>query len=169
MKKERNNVRKTSSETITVPSAQVELHSRGRREVGRRSFLKGLGMVGATLLPASALLATKVRANPGDHSGSLTRGDAAILRFLGLAEIIESDLWTQYWELGGVQDNEFAPATGGNPAYTGALQLLDMDMPQYIHDNADDEISHAGDRSGSVANPAQYRPNGDHALSDRCW
>jgi len=143
MKKERNNVRKTSSETITVPSAQVELHSRGRREVGRRSFLKGLGMVGATLLPASALLATKVRANPGDHSGSLTRGDAAILRFLGLAEIIESDLWTQYWELGGVQDNEFAPATGGNPAYTGALQLLDMDMPQYIHDNADDEISHA--------------------------
>jgi len=143
MKKERNNVRKTSSETITVPSAQVELHSRGRREVGRRSFLKGLGMVGATLLPASALLATKVRANPGDHSGSLTRGDAAILRFLGLAEIIESDLWTQYWELGGVQDNEFAPQTGGNPAYKAALQILDSDMPQYIHDNADDEISHA--------------------------
>ena len=94
MKKERNNVRKTSSETITVPLTQVELHSRGRREVGRRSFLKGLGMAGATLLPASALLATKVRANPGDRSGSLTRGDAAILRFLGLAEIIESDLWT---------------------------------------------------------------------------
>jgi hypothetical protein len=143
MKKERNNGRKASSETITVPSAEVELDSKGRREVGRRSFLKGLGMVGATLLPASALLATKVRGNPGDRSGSLTRGDAAILRFLGLAEIIESDLWTQYWELGGVQDNEFAPATGGNPAYTGAIQLLDMDMPQYIHDNADDEISHA--------------------------
>ena len=143
MKKERNNVRKTSSETITVPSAEVELDCRRRREVGRRSFLKGLGMVGATLLPVSALLAAKVRANPGDRSGSLTRGDAAILRFLGLAEIIESDLWTQYWELGGVQDSEFAPPTGANLAYTAALQILDSDMPQYIHDNADDEISHA--------------------------
>ena len=143
MKKVRNSGRKTSSEIITVPSAEVELDSRGRREVGRRSFLKGLGMVGATLLPVSALLATKVRANPADRSGSLTRGDAAILRFLGLAEIIESDLWTQYWELGGVQDSEFAPPTGANLAYTAALQILDSDMPQYIHDNADDEISHA--------------------------
>jgi hypothetical protein len=143
MKKQRINGRKASSETIMVSSAEAELDSRGRREVGRRSFLKGLGMAGATLLPASALLATKVRANPGDASGSLTTGDAAILRFLGAAEIIESDLWTQYWELGGVQDNEFAPATGGNPAYTAALQILDSDMPQYIHDNTDDEISHA--------------------------
>jgi hypothetical protein len=104
MKKEQNNGRRKPSKTITVPSAGAELDYPGRREVGRRSFLKGLGMAGATLLPASALLATKVRANPGDRSGSLTRGDAAILRFLGLAEIIESDLWTQYWELGGVQD-----------------------------------------------------------------
>ena len=143
MKKERNNGRKASSETLMVPSADGDLDSRGRRQVGRRSFLKGLGLAGATLLPASALLATKVRANPGDVSGSLTRGDAAILRFLGAAEIIESDLWTQYWELGGTQDNEFAPATGGNIPYTAALQLLDMDMPQYIHDNTDDEISHA--------------------------
>jgi hypothetical protein len=143
MKKQRINGRKASSETIMVPSAEAELDSRGRREFGRRSFLKGLGMAGATLLPASALLATKVRANPADASGSLTRGDAAILRFLGAAEIIESDLWTQYWELGGFQDNEFAPMTGGNIPYTAALQLLDMDMPQYIHDNTDDEISHA--------------------------
>src|SRR5215469_17155564 len=120
MKKEQNNGRRKPNKTTTVPSAGAELDYPGRREVGRRSFLKGLGMAGATLLPASALLATKVRANPGDRSGSLTRGDAAILRFLGLAEIIESDLWTQYWELGGVQDNEFAPQTGGNPAYTGA-------------------------------------------------
>ena len=149
MKKERNNDRKASSETITVSSAEVKLDSRGRREVGRRFFLKG--MVGATLLPASALLATKVRANLGDRSGSLTRGDAAILRFLGLAEIIESDLWTQYWELGGVQDSEFAPPTGGSPAYTAALQILDSDMHQYIHDNADDEISHAAFISAYLA------------------
>ena len=105
-------------------------------------------MAGATLLPAGALLMSKAKAeqgdsNRGDRSGSLTRGDAAILRFLGAAEILESDLWIQYWELGGTQDNEFATATGGNPRYTEALQILDGDQPQYIHDNTDDEISHA--------------------------
>jgi Ferritin-like domain len=142
MKKERNNGRKASSVMMT-PSADGELDSRGRREVGRRSFLKGLGMAGASLLPASALLMTKAEAAVGDESGSLTRGDAAILRFLGAAEILESDLWLQYWELGGIQDNEFAPQTGGNRPYTAALQILDGDMPQYIHDNTDDEISHA--------------------------
>ncbi len=128
---------------MMIPSADGNLDSRGRREVGRRSFLKGLGMAGATLLPASALLITKAEAAGGDQSGNLTRGDAAILRFLGAAEILESDLWIQYWELGGTQDNEFAPKTGGNTPYTAALQLLDGDMPQYIHDNTDDEISHA--------------------------
>jgi len=120
-----------------------------RHGVVRRSFLKGLGMAGATLLPASVLLMTKAKAQQGDsnrsadRSGSLSRGDAAILRFLGAAEILESDLWIQYWELGGTQDNEFAIATGGNPRYTEALQILDGDQPQYIHDNTDDEISHA--------------------------
>ena len=28
------------------------------------------------------------------------------------------------------------------PAYTAALSVLDDDMPQYIHDNTDDEDSH---------------------------
>jgi len=32
---------------------------------------------------------------------------------------------------------------GGNPAYMAALQNLDGDMPQYIADNTDDELSHA--------------------------
>jgi hypothetical protein len=88
-----------------------------------------------------------------DSGGRLSRGDASILRFLAAAEIIESDFWEQYWELGGTQTNDFAsfnPATGvaptptgGNPQYTAALQLLDGDMPQYIQDNTDDEFSHA--------------------------
>jgi hypothetical protein len=134
-----------------IPSADANLDSRGRREVGRRSFLKGLGLAGATLLPASALLATKVHANPGDFSGRLTRGDAAILRFLAAAEILESDLWEQYWELGGVPFGEKVETprgepppsfTGGNLAYIAALQILDGDMPQYITDNTDDEFSH---------------------------
>jgi len=158
MKKERNNGRKASSEMLMIPSADADLDSRGRREFGRRSFLKGLGMAGATLLPASALLTTKTQAAMVDASsrrprGNLKRGDAAILRFLAAAEIIESDLWEQYWELGGNQQADFAstnPATGvapmptgGNTPYTNSLLILDGDMPQYIQDNTDDEFSHA--------------------------
>jgi hypothetical protein len=108
----------------------------------RRSFLKNLGLAGATFT-AGALLATQVQAmDDPDRSGSLTKGDAAILRFLAAAEIIETDLWLQYNELGGTQDNEFDTFLGGNPLYTQALQVLDGDMDQYIHDNTDDEISH---------------------------
>ena len=69
---------------------------------GRRSFLKGLAMTGVSLVPASALLNSKAKADPGDASGMLAKADAAMLRFLAAAEILESDLWEQYWELGGV-------------------------------------------------------------------
>src|SRR5260370_28799032 len=65
-----------------------------------------------------------------------------ILKFLAAIEIIETDLWTQYNELGGVQDNEVPGQTGGSAKYTAALVTLDQDMPQYIHDNTEDEISH---------------------------
>src|SRR5207245_6522363 len=74
--------------------------------------------------------------------GQLTHGDIAILRILAAAEIVETDLWLQYSELGGTQDAEVSGVNGGNPLYMAALQLLDGDMPQYIHDNTDDEISH---------------------------
>jgi Ferritin-like domain len=105
----------------------------------RRSFLlKGLVVGGAigTGLVASGLPAF---AEAGD--GSLTSGDAAILRFLSAAEILESDLWQQYNELGGIQDSE-VPGGSGNPVYTAAINQLDADMAQYIHDNTEDEISH---------------------------
>ncbi len=107
----------------------------------RRSFLKSLGIAGAAL-GAGTLLASPADAGDDEHSGSLSRGDAAILRFLAAAEIIETDLWLQYQELGGTQDTEFSSFVGGNPVYTKALQILDGDMDQYIHDNTDDEISH---------------------------
>jgi hypothetical protein len=76
-----------------------------------------------------------------DHSGRLSKGDAAMLRFAAAAEILESDFWIQYNELGGIQDSE-VPGGSGIPAYTAALQNLDSDFPQYIHDNTDDEITH---------------------------
>ena len=110
--------------------------------VGRRSFLRGLGIVGATLLPASAIFMRQAKAQE-QNSGRLTKGDADLLRFAAWAEIVESDLWTQYNELGGAtKPNDGAPNVG-NPAYILALQNLDGDMPQYISDNTDDELSHA--------------------------
>jgi rubrerythrin len=74
------------------------------------------------------------------HRG-IDRGDAAILRFLAAAEILETDLWQQYNELAGVQDSE-VPGGSGNEAYTEAVEQLDEDMAQYIHDNTDDEMTH---------------------------
>ncbi len=107
----------------------------------RRSFLrKGLVVGGAGAIGVR-LLANGVSAIAKGESVSLTRGDAAILRFLAAAELIESDLWQQYNELGGIQDSE-VPGGSGSPAYVKALQTLDGDMPQYIHDNTEDEISH---------------------------
>lgn len=109
----------------------ADLQAKWQRVVGRRSFLKGVGVAGVAVVPGSALLATEATAS----SSRLTDGDVAILRFLAAAEIIESDLWQQYNELGG--------ADGGNKAYIAALSNLDADMSQYISDNTDDELSHA--------------------------
>lgn len=111
------------------------------REIKRRGFLKSLSMAGAAA-SAGVLLSTELLADERNRSGSLTKGDIAILRFLAAAEILESDLWIQYWELGGVQSDEFGKPTGGNELYASALQILDGDMSQYITDNTDDEISH---------------------------
>ena len=108
--------------------------------MGRRSFMKNLAIGGAALLPMSAMLTESKAARASSGSG-ITPGDAAILQFLAAAEIIESDIWQQYNELGGIQDSE-VPGGSGNVPYTHALKKLDGDMPQYIHDNTEDEFSH---------------------------
>ena len=90
-----------------------ELQQQWRQVVGRRSFLRGVGLAAAVTLPGSALLAGTASAT----GGTLTAGDVAILRLLAAIELIESDLWQQYNELGGVN--------GGNPAYMAALSNLD--------------------------------------------
>lgn len=111
-----------------------------KASTNRRSFLrKGLVVGGAGAIGAGLLTSTSAFAKEG--SSSLTKGDVAILRFLAAAEILETDLWQQYNELGGIQDSE-VPGGSGNPAYIKALQVLDGDMPQYIHDNTEDEMSH---------------------------
>ena len=129
-----------------------------KNSASRRRFLQngmiaaGAATIGTELLPGSL----SAFAQAVDDSGGLSKGDASILRFLLAAEILESDLWEQYWELSSgrvTHRGDFASkinpstgaapvGTGGNPAYLDALQLLDQDMPQYIVDNTDDEFSH---------------------------
>ena len=133
----RENLPATVASTITEPSAK-ENPSPSPNDVRRRSFLKGLGVVGAAL-SAGSLLTGEAEAQ--DRSGIITVGDVAILRFLAAAEILETDLWQQYNELAGIQDSE-VPGGSGSRLYTNALEVLDEDMPQYIHDNTEDELTH---------------------------
>src|SRR5205085_10833119 len=88
----------SADEGQTAPS-DADLRAAWGKVVGRRSFLKGVGLAGVAAVPGSALLASEASA----RSHSLTAGDAAILRFLAAVELIESDLWVQYNELGGVK------------------------------------------------------------------
>ena len=111
---------------------------------GRRSFMKkGLAAAGAATASGALLgggfsvFADDDEEGREEKSGRLTRGDAALLRFAAAAEIIESDFWLQYNELGGIQDSE-VPGGSGNPTYTAALNNLDEDLNVYIHDNTDD-------------------------------
>ncbi len=118
-----------------------------KNRLNRRSFIKkgmlaaGGATVGVGLLANGSPIFGQDRKGREEHSGGLTPGDAALLRFAAAAEILESDFWVQYNELGGVRDSE-VPGGSGSAAYTAALQVLDGDMPQYIHDNTDDEITH---------------------------
>jgi Ferritin-like domain len=123
-----------------------ELEGLMKRPANRRSFLKNGVVAAGTAAVGTGLLSGGLSAfgrERDDDDAPVTKGDIAILRFLNALEQIEADLWLQYSELGGVQDNEVSGVGGGNPAYTAALTILDGDMPQYVHDNTDDEISHA--------------------------
>src|SRR6266511_659832 len=108
-----------------------------KRFLSRRSFLRntialGAGTVGAGLFSS---------VGAGEASSSLSPGDAALLRFPASLEILEADFWIQYNELGGIQDDE-VPGGHGNEAYTEALEVIEDEMGDYIHDNTDDEITH---------------------------
>src|SRR6202047_480940 len=133
----KENLAATVSPEITQSGGEGA-ESPSKNGVKRRSFLKGLGVAGAAL-SAGSLLTTTAEASQG--SGIMTGGDVTILRMLAAAEILETDLWQQYNELGGIQDSE-VPGGSGSPAYTAAIAFLDADMAQYIHDNTEDEMTH---------------------------
>src|SRR6266516_462300 len=100
-------------------------------QLGRRAFMKRLGLGGTVLLPATTWLASRTSGRAEGFRGRLTRGDISILRLLAAAEIIEWDLWLQYQEL-----------ALGNAAYQLALESLDGDMPTYVRQNNRDEFTH---------------------------
>src|SRR5213596_1078720 len=116
----------------------VEKRSKARkRYISRRSFLGntiaiGAGTIGMGLFP---------NIRTARASGGLTPGAAALLRFPAALELLEADFWIQYNELGGIQDDE-VPGGSGNPDYTEALEVIEDEMGDYIHDNTDDEITH---------------------------
>jgi Ferritin-like domain len=131
-------------ERVTQTSTEGDVVTQADESTGgvsRLSFLAtGVAAgVGATFLGP---LGKGVAALADTGSGSLSDGDAAILRFLAAAELIEADLWQQYNEAGGIQDAQVPGGTGSVPQYVTALEVLDEDMSQYIHDNTHDEVSH---------------------------
>ncbi len=133
----KNEVLTRVNSTITIDPPEQE--SLSQRDAQRRSFLKGLGVAGAAL-SAGTLLSNTATAETKMSSGTLTKGDAAILRFLAAAEILETDLWLQYWELGGAQNNEFAKPTGGNSLYTEALKILTSFWTRYRIDDKNPDL-----------------------------
>ena len=108
-----------------------------RRSISRRSFLGTSVAAGAGTIGVGLLGGTR----NAEASGGLTPGDAALLRFPAALELLEADFWIQYNELGGIQDDE-VPGGSGNPDYTEALEVIEDEMGDYIHDNTDDEITH---------------------------
>src|ERR1700732_4620815 len=94
-------------------------HMTDEHHADRRSFLRTGAIAGTALVAGATAMAQQVAA-ADDSDRGLTKGDVAILRFLAAVEILETDLWQQYNELGGIQDSEVPGGTGNTP-YTDAL------------------------------------------------
>jgi hypothetical protein len=118
------------------------------RSVNRRSLLKTGALAGGAAALGAGLAGTATSAFAEERESRVTKGDIAILTFLSALEQVEADLWIQYAELGGATTQPSSSPidlpfkTGLAPAYITGLLVLDGDMPQYISDNTDDEISH---------------------------
>ena len=114
------------------------------KPVDRRSFLKKSAMAAGAATIGAGILSHGLPAFGQESNATLNKGDIAILQFLAAAEILESDLWQQYAELGGV--GKTPVAVNNNQTlnnYQIALSNLDGDGPQYISSNTLDEFSHA--------------------------
>ena len=138
--------------------------NRANPQYTRRSILRtGMASAASAAIGVGSLTKRVFGQSGEEGRRRLSSGDAAILRFLAALEILETDLWQQYNELGGVQDDEVPGGTGSDP-YTKALVALDSDMPQYIHDNTEDEMTHfqfinayLASKGAAAANLDQFR------------
>jgi hypothetical protein len=112
------------------------LTKKPKAAASRRSFLKTGLVTGAVATVGVGLLSNGLvpAAKAASKNNAISDGDVAILRFLAAAEIIETDLWLQYEELGG--------NAAHNP-YQVALANLDDDGAQYITSNTADEKTHS--------------------------
>jgi hypothetical protein len=143
----REDLPSTALAQSTPASTEAATPSDSQDGMKRRSFLKGIGMTGVALSAGALFVgAGQNEAEAQTSPKSLTPGDAAILRFVAAAELIETDLWQQYAELGGLTPGqlpvETAPFKPMN-SYQAAFMNLDPDGPQYISSNTTDELSHA--------------------------
>jgi hypothetical protein len=131
------------NEVESQMSSEVANLSPARRKVPRRTFLCRMGLGAIALAPGAALFSSASNAFGEEDAieSGIRVGDAALLRFAAALELLEADFWIQYNELGGVQDSE-VPGGSGNPDYTEALEIIEDEMGDYIHDNTDDEITH---------------------------
>jgi hypothetical protein len=143
----REDLPSTALAQSTPASTEAATPADSQDGMKRRSFLKGIGMTGVALSAGALFVgAGQNEAEAQTSPKSLTPGDAAILRFVAAAELIETDLWQQYAELGGLTPGqlpvETAPFKPMN-SYQAAFMNLDPDGPQYISSNTTDELSHA--------------------------
>lgn len=95
----------------TTQRAKPSKGTTSRRALLRTGLaIGGAGAVatigGSGLLSARGLAPTLALARDKSGGPSPTQGDIDILRFLAAIETIETDLWQQYNELGGIQDQE---------------------------------------------------------------
>src|SRR5215831_4051851 len=125
------------SESRPLEDNLEKRNKRRKRFISRRSFLGNTIALTAGTMGAGLLGSIRT----ARASGSISEGDAALLRFPAALEILEADFWIQYNELGGIQDDE-VPGGSGNEAYTDVLEVIEDEMQDYIHDNTDDEITH---------------------------
>jgi hypothetical protein len=143
-----------------APAAPPPAGAGAGRRLARRCFLLR-GIAAGTVAASASMLGDPSDAFARGSHGGLIPGDAAILRFFAALELLEADLWQQYNELAGIQDAE-VPGGTGNMAFTSAINVLDSDMSQYIHDNTDDEITHHQFLNGYLmahgAAPANLEP-----------
>ena len=108
-----------------------------KRFISRRSFLSktialGAGTVGAGLL-------SSIRA--AEASSSLSAGDAALLRFPAALEYSRPTFGFNTTNSAASRTTK-SQAASGNEAYSDALEVIEDEMGDYIHDNTDDEITH---------------------------